>query len=271
MSNSLKKIKIISNNSDKTKMIKRKILNLIKRYGFSINEDNPDIIVIIGGDGTFLKALKQTNYKDNIVYIGVNTGHLGFLQDIKCEELEMLFYNLKNKRYTLDTLSIGNATFYFGKDSVSYKFLNEIVIREKDLRVLKTEVLLNNSHLEDFSGDGFIISTSSGSTAYNLSLGGSIIYPSIDCLQMKPLAPLPSSKHFSNLNNSIILPKDIDINIIPKNYYRKNILSIIDGEKLQFGININKINIKLSCNKIKILRIKEHDFCMKINEKYIDY
>lgn len=268
----MNKIKIISNNSGKTNVIKKKITELIKRYKLSIDENNPEIVVAIGGDGTFLKALKDTEYNSNIIYVGVNTGHLGFLQDVKCEELEELFRSIVNNSFTVDNISLIDITFKFEKDRVSFKALNEFVIREQDLKVLKVEIKLNGSHLEDFNGDGFLISTPVGSTAYNLSIGGSIVYHSIESLQLRPIAPLPTSKHFSNLNNSIILPKNIEIEIVPKSFYRKKLLSIIDGEKLIFGgIDINSINVKLSDTSIKMLRTKPYDLCAKINEKFIDF
>lgn len=267
----MNRIRIISNNSNKTNVIKRKVIELIKRHKLIIDESNPELIIAIGGDGTFLKALKETEYNSNITYIGVNTGHLGFLQDIKCEELDDLFKSLCNKSYIVDTISLADISFQFGKNNISYKALNEFIIREQDLKVLKVEIKLNNSHLEDFNGDGLLISTPVGSTAHNLSLGGSIIYHSIESLQLKPIAPLPTSKHFSNLSNSIILPKDIEIEIIPKSFYKKKILSIIDGEKLIFGIDIDNIKIKLSDTPIKILRTKPYDLCAKINEKFIDF
>ena len=265
----MNRIKVVCNNSEKTKKIKSKVYKLIKEFGFLLDPINPDIIISIGGDGTFLKSLKESNYNKNACYLGIHTGHLGFLQDIKPNEIRDLFYAIKSNNYKIDNIYLEDIKFYFQNKVIQYKALNEIVIREKNLKVLKVEVKLDDKHLEDFSGDGFLISTPTGSTAYNLSIGGAIMYPSINALQLSPLAPLPSSIHFANLNNNIIIPEDIDIKIIPKPVSKNKILAVIDGETLPFGFSIDKITVSIDKTPIKLLRLNNYDFCNRINEKFI--
>lgn len=267
----MNKIKIVSNKSDKTKKIKNKVLELISKYDFKIDEDFPDLVMAIGGDGTFLKALKETGYNSSICYIGINTGHLGFLQDINVEEVEEVFKSIKDESYNIDKLHLVNVDIYFNNNKASYKALNEFVLREQNLKVLKADIRLNDAQLEYFVGDGFIISSPTGSTAYNMSAGGSIIYPSLEVLQFYPLAPLPLSKHYTNLKSGIIIPKELEINIQPKKSYMDKLLVIIDGEPLAFSFKIKRIGVKLSNESINILRVKSYDFCNRLNEKFISF
>lgn len=267
----MNRIKIISNGSDKTKKIKNKILELIRIYKFVIDEKNPELIMAIGGDGTFLKALKETGYKSSVCYIGINTGHLGFLQDINIEEVENVFKAIRKNNYHIDNLHLADIDIYYKNAVINYKALNELVLREQNLKVLRADIRLNDTHLEFFVGDGCIISTPTGSTAYNMSAGGSIIYPSLEVLQFQPLATLPLSKHYTNLSSSIVVPKNLAINIIPKRNYMDKILAVIDGETMAFSFPIKKISVKLADETIKILRIKEYDFCNRLNEKFISF
>ena len=89
----------------------------------------------------------------------------------------------------------------------SFYSLNEIVVRYKDSKILKLDIEIDNNFLEKFRGDGIIIATSFGSTAHNLSYGGSIIYPEPSTLQITPIGPI-NSKEYQTLSNSLIVPKD---------------------------------------------------------------
>ncbi len=89
-------------------------------------------------------------------------------------------------------------------------------------KVVHLEIFVDGNHLENFCGDGMIISTPVGSTAYNFSSGGSIIYPSLNTLQMTPLSPI-SSKAYRSLPNSAIIPGDLKITIKPEYRYENSI------------------------------------------------
>ena len=265
----IERVQLIHNFNPKSLEVKKKILNKMNKFGIKEDKFNPQLIIAIGGDGTFLKALNKTNYKSNLLYIGINTGHLGFLQEINEFELDELFKRITNGNYTVETLPIQDILITSGRNRILYKSLNEIVIREQTLRAVELTVSLGGNYLQEFKGDGLMISTSTGSTAHNMSYGGSIMFPNMEALQLLPLAPLPKSKHFATINNSIIIPKGISIKIEPNNYFKNNLLISIDGESYPFNFKIHKIDIKLSNNSIKILKIKDIPFVDKLNEKYI--
>ncbi len=106
------------------------------------------------------------------------------------------------------------------------------------------DLSIDGNHLEKFSGDGIIISTPVGSTAYNFSTGGAIIYPSLETLQITPLSPI-SSKAYRSLPNSAVVPGDLIITLKPEIRYSNSILIVNDGVELKYD-NIEYIDLKMS-------------------------
>lgn len=267
-------VKIYSNNSPKTKDIKKKLTSKLREVNIKLVEKNPQLIIAIGGDGSFLKALKEENYNDSLLYVGINTGHLGFLQDININDIDYFIDSLIKGNYKTSNLSLldievlcknPNGTKY----TMNFSSLNEFVLRERDMRTLKFEVKLDGAHLETFAGDGVIVSSPTGSTAYNLSSGGAILHPSIKAFQLLPLSPLPTSAHYSNLKNSLIIPKSNILTLEPLKFFKEKTKMQIDGENYSFE-DLECINITLKDKGITSLSINEVDFCKKINEKFLN-
>ncbi len=119
--------------------------------------------------------------------------------------------------------------------------------------------------LERFVGDGLLIATSFGSTAYNLSHGGSIVYNTFHTLQITPIAPL-NNKSYRNLINSVILPENKTVKLDLGG--DKNIMITVDGENIVYE-NVVKVETFVHEKRIKCLRRKDYDFSKKINEKFL--
>ena len=270
----IEKVKIYSNNSNKTRDIKKRLISKLKNYNIKIVDKNPQLIIAVGGDGTFLKALKEEYYNDNLLYVGINTGHLGFLQNINIDDIDNLINALITGNYKISNLSLLNIEVICKnldgmKYAMNFSSLNEFVLRERDMKTLKFEVKLDGVHLETFAGDGVIVSSPTGSTAYNLSSGGAILHPSIKAFQLLPLSPLPTSAHYSNLKNSLIIPKNNVLTLEPLKYFKEKTKIQIDGENYSFE-DLEHINITLKEKGIKSLCINEVNFCRKINEKFLN-
>lgn len=261
----MRKIKLFSNNNDKSKSIENLLESKLKGK-FIISNDNYDLAIAIGGDGAFLRMLKNTNFDKNIYYIGINTGTLGFLQEIKPKQIDEFVERLENQDYKVEEISIQKTIIYMQNEKYEFYSLNEIVIREKELNTLITDIKVDNVELEKFVGDGILISTSVGSTAYNLSFGGSIVYNTLHTLQITPIAPL-NNRAYRNLLNSIVVPEDKLITII-LNEEKQNVIVTIDGENKTFE-NVIKIETSVSEDKIKCIRMNDYDFISVVNEKFL--
>lgn len=265
----IKTIKIFQNGTQLSasteELLKRKLII----NGFSVveGEKSADLIVSIGGDGRFLQTLRETNFDIGPLYVGILSGHLGFLQEINLDQIDEFISSIKNESYKVEKLSIQNACIYTENSKHKFHALNETVIREKNLKVLHLNLDIDNNFVEKFSGDGIIVATPIGSTAYNLSLGGSIVYPSLNILQITPLAPI-NSQTYRSLRNSIIVPPEMTISLIPVMEYSSDVLISVDGysEKI---CNVKKIEINTGNAHIKTLRFENYSFWTRIQEKFL--
>ena len=165
----------------------------------------------------------------------------------------------------MDSIGVQETKVITKNSDSNFYSLNEIVIRQKELNTFNGDIFIEHSLLKKFVGDGLVVSTSFGSTAYNLSFGGSIVYNTFHTLQITPVAPL-NNKSYRNLLNSVILPENMKVTIVPKN--SNDIIITIDGEN-SFYNDILKIETYVDEKRINCLRRKDYDFAKKINEKFL--
>jgi NAD+ kinase len=261
----IKNIKLFVNDNPKSLLINKKLIKLLEQNNFNIVNDNFDLGIAIGGDGTFLKMVHDSNYNSNIYYIGINTGTLGFAQEINGDNINEFVGLLKTKSFKIENIGILETKIDFNNNIHNFYSLNEVVIRNTNLKLTRLNVVIDNHKLEDFAGDGLLISSSFGSTGHNLSIGGAIVYNTFPTLQITPIAPL-NSKCYRNILNSIIIPQNIKIELEPIN--DNNLLITSDGDNNNFN-NIKKIDIILKDKTIKCLRCLDYNFIKKVNEKLI--
>lgn len=169
--------------------------------------------------------------------------------DVKVEEVSILETQVKYKN-KMDN-------FYS---------LNEIVVRYKDSKIVKLDVEIVEKFLERFRGDGLIIATSFGSTAHNLSYGGNIVFPDFSTLQITPIGPI-NSKAYSSLNNSIIVPNNRIVKMLP-NSSDSDFTVTSDGMIRKYQ-DVDYIKTTVADKKIKQLRMSTYSFPSKINEKLL--
>ena len=260
-------IKLFANNNEYSLNIKKELEKklIANNYTISENINNIDLAIAIGGDGSFIRMIKKCNFIDTIHYIGINTGTLGFAQEIYPDKIDSFISNLNKNRFKIEKISIQETKITSKEEVKNLLSLNEIVIREKDLNTLNLKLSVNKCLLENYTGDGLLISTSFGSTAYNLSFGGSIVYNDLHTLQITPVAPL-NNKSYSSLVNSIIISEKRVIDIVPTK--NNNLIISADGENYLID-NVINISTCVKRKRIKLIRMKEYDYTKKINEKFL--
>lgn len=160
--------------------------------------------VVIGGDGTFLRATHESGFS-KIPFVGINTGHLGFFQASDADSLETNLQKLVRGDYYIDELNLIKATVETSSWTYELWCVNEFAIKSTNEAVGRFDVSIDGVPLINQSGDGLMISTPSGSTAYNLSAGGSILYQTLQGYQITPIAPL-HSKSYNCLPASLVVP-----------------------------------------------------------------
>ena len=263
--NEIKKVKLFVNENEKSQKVAEKVRESLNKNGFIEVEDNYDLGIAIGGDGSFLRMVKESNFNSNILYVGINAGTLGFAQDIEIHEVDSFINCLKNENYLYEEIGIGEAEISINDSISNLYFLNEVVIRDKEFNTLGLEVSVDNHLLESYVGDGLLIATSFGSTAYNLSFGGSIVYNTFHTMQITPIAPL-NNKSYRNLLNSVIILSEKRITLKP-NRNGSNLMVMVDGDN-KFYNDVDKIELSIH-KTIKVIRKNDYNFIQKVNDKFL--
>ncbi len=149
---------------------------------------NPDLLISIGGDGTILRCSKVLN-GTNCPILGINMGNLGFLCEIDSNEVGNKLQSYLNGNAVIEKRNKLKINLISSNSKKEYSALNDIVIsRGSKIRVVNVEALINGNHFATYKGDGIVVSTATGSTAYSLSLGGAILSPASNKMIMKPIA-----------------------------------------------------------------------------------
>jgi NAD+ kinase len=186
--------------------------------------DESDLIVVLGGDGTMIATARLVGDSDALV-LGINYGSLGYLTDFRIEEMFPALEAIFEGEYEIDRRVMLHAEHWRGEEMLATgRVLNDVVINKAALaRIIEIEVSLNELFVNSFRADGLIISTPTGSTAYNLSAGGPIIYPSMNAVVLTPICP------FTLTNRPIVVPDDavIELKLEKEN---EGVVLTLDGQ-----------------------------------------
>jgi NAD+ kinase len=184
-----------------------------------------EMIIVLGGDGTLLSVARRA-WNKNIPILGVNLGGLGFLTEITLDELYPVLEKVLRDDFAINEREVLNAgVIRSGKRIAEFIVLNDAVINKGALaRIIDLETTINGEYLSTFRSDGLIISTPTGSTAYNLSAGGPIVYPSLHTIIITPICP-----HTLTIR-PIIIPDDVKIRALLKSRNEEVTLTL-DGQQ----------------------------------------
>ena len=224
-----------------------------------------DLIVVIGGDGTFIHTAKDL-IDLNIPIVGINFGHLGYLTEIDGGNYEEGLLQIVNGEYLIENrMLIYGEIVRDGKVISSDIALNDVVLnRSQTMGIIDFEVRVNKQFLNRYSADGMILSTPTGSTGYNLSAGGPIVYPSAEIILATPICAHTLS------SMTIVFSADSEIEVIVKERSsernQKKIVSF-DGDSEIVLENEDIIRVRKSEKHTKILRLSDISFVEQLGKK----
>ena len=224
--------------------------------------DNLKWVVVLGGDGTLLGAARKLG-GHGVPILGVNLGGLGFLTSIPIDRLypsiEMI---LSGGLEVEDRLMIETKVLRDEKEAFCFKSLNDVVINKGALaRIIDLDVYINDEFLTTYRSDGLIISTPTGSTAYNLAAGGPILYPTMSNFIVTPICP------FTLTNRPIILPDSETVSITMGKKSDEEVILTFDG---QVGFNLlhgDKVVIYESKARIKLFKSPDQTYFEILRKK----
>lgn len=175
---------LVAKDDEHSLSIKTELYNRFIADGWEFDELLPELIVTIGGDGTFLRAIHTYMHRiDEVAFVGIHTGTLGFFTNYKDDELDVFFEDLHSQCLTLHPLPLLGVEVNYQGEKYHFNAINEIRV-ENVIRTQLLKITIDGKFLETYRGTGFCISTQAGSTAYNRSLGGAILHEGLDLLQL---------------------------------------------------------------------------------------
>lgn len=264
----MKNIFIYNKIDDQSEKLAAELSEKLASAGFNVQKtfsDSTDMTIVVGGDGAFLKAVHATNFSSKPI-LGINNGHLGFFSEFESSELDKVIEICKSEKFQIQKHRIIEVGLEDAHGlAVLSPALNDVAVKKSGGSLIHLNVLIGEKLIEKFSGDGILISSSAGSTAYNYSLGGSIVDPALDLLQVTPMAPANNTAYRS-FTSSLLLPSTEKIVITAGDAAGSSI--IIDGEE-HVVLDFKKISISLSHDEIQIVRLPDYSFWNKVTSKFL--
>ncbi|MBN2135068.1 MAG: NAD(+)/NADH kinase [Acidobacteria bacterium] len=220
-----------------------------------------DIIIVLGGDGTIL-SVGPAAAEAGIPLVGINMGHLGFLAEVTAKEMYTTLENIIAGKYEISERLLLEGELIRNCEVIeSYRALNDFVLDNTKLaRMIETEVFLDNEFVIRFRADGLIVSSPTGSTAYNLSAGGPILHPGLDAFVVTPICP-----HTMTYRPLVVNGQSV-IELITHATEGESYLTV-DGQKGVKLMSKDKIRITESKYHLKLIQSETKDYFHILNEK----
>ena len=233
----------------------------IIKYKF---KDLLDLIIVLGGDGTILSVARGINGKLDVPILGINIGTLGFLSSIEFLDIEKAFKKLKDGNYTSEKRMLLTCDFPLKKVVNESLALNDIVIARGNLsRMIRFDIYIDGKRYYNYRGDGLIIATPTGSTAYSFSAGGPFVYPTVDAITITPICA-----HTTGVQ-PIVLNSNSNIEVrVSSNNDEFNVS--FDGQRTITYNNEAIINIKKATEYVKIILFDDYDYFKVLRAKIIN-
>ncbi|MDR1781562.1 MAG: NAD kinase [Bacilli bacterium] len=247
-----------------------KLKNDLSENGLFYDETNPNLVISVGGDGTMLKVIhKYINQLDNTYFCGIHTGTLGFYTDYLVMEVDDLIARILNNEYQEIAFNMVSCEVECEDRNTILYGLNEIRV-ENSVHTQVMDVFVSNNYFETFRGNGLCFSTPTGSTGYNKSLGGAIMHPKTEAMQMSEIASI-NNIAYRALGSPLILTKNHPVKIVLKR---------IDGVILgydNFSIHLERefpklksLTFQLSDKKVKFVRYRRFAFMDRVKQNFIN-
>jgi NAD+ kinase len=230
-----------------------------------------ECVIVLGGDGTILHASHDL-LNSNIPVLGINLGTLGFLAEIELLNVNQALMNLIQEDYRLEERMMLEARFQSEEQEATFPgsnaALNDIVITRSGFsRIICVGIYVNGAWVQDYRGDGVIISTPTGSTGYNLSAGGPIVTPKTEMMIITPICP-----HSLNARSIVVSASDTVEVVIreSKKTQEEEAIATLDGDRAVKLSARDRIIIRKSESKAKLIRFDRNCFFDLLRSKFSD-
>ena len=226
----------------------------------ALDDLDPEIAVVLGGDGAILRACRQFGRRQ-IPLLGVNLGRLGFLADLSPEEFRELFPRLRERRYAVVEHLMFECTIRFGDGRVECHLgLNEVLISSTTLCMMDIDLSVDEELVTTYSGDGLILATPVGSTAHSLSAGGPILRQDLPAFVVTPICP------HTLTNRPLVDSADCVYRLsLPK--APEGVMGVIDGQ-IRFPLREGDvIEVRRAPETFQLIKLPGHSYYQMLHRK----
>mgnify|MGYP000879946474 CR=1 FL=1 len=225
---------------------------------FDMMCQNSDFLVTIGGDGTLISAVRRS-YRYQLPVLGIHAGKLGFLADIDISELETFVDQILKGEFRIDQRATLQATIVTPNgDTTIYAFNDIVLTRPSIAKMIRLETFVDGKNFNTYYGDGVVVSTPTGSTAYNLSAGGPVLFPLTQVFALTPICP------HSLTQRPVVLPGHFEIEMKTPD---PSALVIVDGQDLVEISDSDRVHIKLAGGAAHLIHRSEFNYFDVLKEK----
>jgi NAD+ kinase len=217
-----------------------------------------DVLVSIGGDGTLISLARRSHpYKKPI--FGINLGNLGFLTSVGRDDYKSFIGELFDGSYEIEQRIMMEVVLKKAKGEKKFFAFNDVVMTKNIFsKMITVDVKSGDSEVNSYYGDGLIVCTPTGSTAYNLSAGGPLVYPTSENFILTPICP------HSLTQRPLVLPTFLNMSLVPSS---APAVAIIDGQE-SFPVEYKeRVELRQSSEKVTLLLPKGHNFFQVLKQK----
>lgn len=236
----------------------------VTRDAGNFNPEKTDLAVLLGGDGYLMEIIHALDFP-SIGFFGVNFGTVGFLMNSRAC-LGVLAETIRKRRFRSETHPVLECSIRMrsGEDLTEYAF-NDVVLERMSGQGIRFTAIIDEVEFNRFSGDGVVIATPGGSTAYNLAAGGPVVHPGISALVITPLYPHRAAP-FHSLEFCLVLPLHRTVRIVGDDVTKRPIRVLTDGRSVD---DIEGIEVRDSGRRIQLLRTEDHSFVGTLAKTFI--
>ncbi|HEX6988670.1 MAG TPA: NAD(+)/NADH kinase [Bacillota bacterium] len=258
----LRRIHLFAPGGDRAQQVKDRLTRMLETAGLELVDEPQgpdDLVITLGGDGTFLEALRRYGRVDP-VFCGINAGNLGFLQEIDSDNLVPAVERILQGRYAISRHGLLTV------DPVGGEAFNDVVVERSDTRALRLVLRVDGQELGPVIADGVLVATPMGSTAYALAAGGAVVQPGADVLQILVINAHPS-RLTRVLTAPLIVPGDAVVDVEIDWHRRRQPRLVIDGSEapLEPGTHVR---IRTGERAVRVLRLGLLGFWERLRAKF---
>lgn len=264
----MNKVLVYSNAHKESLKVKEDLIDLLAKASIKVITDKevPDYIITIGGDGTFLQAFhRYYHFLNTSHFIGIHTGHLGFYTDWLADDLEQVVTCVTQPSIQTHSYPLLETLITYNNGTQRKMLaLNEMTVRSNS-GTMVCDVSIKDYLFETFRGDGLCVATPTGSTGLSKSLGGAVLSPQLNALQLTEMASI-NNRVYRTLGSPLIITEDEWIELIPQNKLWIDLA--IDNISWQ-DVELAKIQCRIADERLHLANFKQIEFWDRVENSFI--